>query len=109
MNTPRARIAPLLLATAAAATAFLGGCAVSPDYSHYDWAARGGMVEEQDRALASARIEPFQSGRRFARSEANEPLTPPGAPTAREQEIVIDPAAPSRPIVQRRSTTVVAR
>jgi hypothetical protein len=108
MNTPCTRISPVLLATAAAST-FFGGCAVSPDYSHYDWAARGGIVEEQDRSLAGARIEPFQSRRQLAGSRADEPLTPPGAATAREQEVIIDPAGASRPVAARRSTTVVAR
>jgi len=108
MDTTRARLSPLLVATAAA-TAFFGGCAVSPDYSHYDWAARGGIVEEQDRSLASARIEPFQSRRQLAGTRADEPLTPPGALTAREQRVIIDPGATARPVVTRRSSTVVVR
>src|SRR5213075_3468436 len=92
MNTLHTRIC--LYAGTALFAVFAGGCAVSPDYSHYDWAARGGMVDEQDRALAGARIEPFQNGRHLTRAHADEPLTPPGAPTAREKEVIIDPAAP---------------
>lgn len=92
-----------------AVSAMFTGCAVSPDYSHYDWSARGGMVEEQDRALASARIEPFQSRRAPLRIAADEPLTPTGAPPADANAVVIDPRAPSGPIVERRTTTVVAR
>ena len=108
MNTLRVSISPLLLAASATA-AFLGGCAVSPDYSHYDWAARGGLVSEQDRSLAGARIEPFQNGRRLGPTRAAEPLTPPGAPTAREQQLIIDPAAPAGPIIEQRDRTIVAR
>ena len=84
----------------AVAPLFLASCAVSPDYSHYDWHTRGGMVEEQDRSLASARIEPFQ---RRAHVHRNEPLTPVGAASAREQEVIIDPSLPART----RSNTVV--
>lgn len=90
----------------AAATSFVTGCAVSPDYSNYDWHTRGGNVEEQDRALASARIEPFQSRRSFART--NEPLTPVGAPPSREAEVRIDPTA-NRPIAQMETRTVTSR
>lgn len=78
----------------AVATAFFTGCAVSPDYSNYDWHSRGGIVQEQDQALASARIEPFQS--RVAR--ANEPITPVGAPPSRSEEVRIDPT--NRPIAR---------
>jgi hypothetical protein len=81
---------------------FLASCAVSPDYSNYDWHSRGGMVEEQDRTLASARIEPFQTR---SHVHANEPLTPVGAPPAREQEVIIDPSRSGRT----RSNTVVLR
>ena len=109
MNTPCTNPSPVLLA-ATIATSIFSGCAVSPDYSHYDWAARGGLVEEQDRALASARFEPLQSRRQFAGTRPDEPLTPPGAPTSREQRVVIDPTgSASVPVVERRTTTVVAR
>jgi hypothetical protein len=103
MKLSRARTSAFLVATA-----FFGGCALSPDYSHYDWSTRGGMVDEQDRSLAAARIEPFQSRRQLARSRADEPLTPPGAPTSRESEVIIDPAG-SRPVIERQSTAVVVR
>jgi hypothetical protein len=90
---------------AAASAAMLTGCAVSPDYSHYDWSARGGMVDEQDRSLAGARIEPFN----MRRAQTDEQIVPSGAPTAREAEVVIDPGDRRTPIAQPRSTTVVRR
>jgi hypothetical protein len=102
----------VLGAAALTALTFLGGCAVSPDYSHYDWNARGGMVDEQDRALAGARIEPFQSRRGYARSHADEQLTPPGAPTPREAEVIIDPTGETAPpprVTTTRTRTVVLR
>jgi hypothetical protein len=85
MKTPAIALSALVLATT------FTGCVVSPDYSHYDWHARGGTVAEEDRNLAAARIEPFQSGRTVRRAQADEPLTPPGAPPARTQTVVVDP------------------
>jgi hypothetical protein len=68
------------------------GCAVSPDYSNYDWHERGGMVSDQDRSLAGARIEPFRDRSRTVRSDVS--MTPPGAPPASEQSVIIDPVRP---------------
>ena len=73
------------------AGSLLSGCAISPDYSNYDWHARGGIVEEEDRSLASARIEPFRNARTARRPAADEPLTPPGAPPSRTQAVVVNP------------------
>lgn len=92
MNTPLSRA----LAAAVLGLTFVSGCAVSPDYSHYDWDARGGMVDERDRSLAAARFEPFQRRTTaFRRAPGDEPITPSGAPTAREAAVVIDPGAPA--------------
>ena len=103
MKTPFARIS--LCALAAAFAALFTGCAVSPDYSHYDWSARGGMVDEQDRSLAGARIEPFN----MRRAQNDEQIIPTGAPTAREAEVVIDPGDRRTPVARTRTTTVVSR
>ncbi len=102
MKTPLARISLCVLAAGAA---LLGGCAVSPDYSHYDWSARGGMVDEQDRNLAGARIEPFN----MRRAQTDEQIIPTGAPTPREAEVVIDPGAQRGPVIEQRSRKVVSR
>jgi hypothetical protein len=102
----------ILSAAALMGLTFLGGCAVSPDYSHYDWNARGGMVDEQDRALAGARIEPFQNRHGYARSQADEQITPSGAPTAREAEVIIDPTGETMPpprVATTRTRAVVLR
>lgn len=105
MKTIRRSAAAVFIASVA--TALITGCAVSPDYSNYDWHSRGGMVDEQDRSLAAARFEPFQ-GRREVRARADEPLTPPGASTARQQEVIIDPGSTaSRPIVTRTRTVAM--
>ena len=103
MKTPLYRISLCVLAAGAALA--LGGCAVSPDYSHYDWSARGGMVDEQDRNLAGARIEPFN----MKRAQNDEQIIPSGAPTPRQAEVVIDPGARRGPVIEQRSRTVVSR
>jgi hypothetical protein len=90
MKTPNHRIVTLLLSVMGLGL-FLSGCAVSPDYSNYDWHQRGGMVDEPDRSLAGARIEPFQGNRRVVRTDVS--MTPPGATPAEQQALVVDPGA----------------
>ena len=80
----------LLLLALAAVGVSLGGCAARPDYSHYDWHARGGMVDEEDRSLAAARFEILRDGK-SRRIAADEPLTPPGALPSRANQVIIDP------------------
>jgi hypothetical protein len=81
---------PLLAALAL--PLLFAGCAVSPDYSNYDWHERGGMVGDQDRSLAGAKIEPFRDRNRTVRSDVS--ITPTGAPSAAEQSVIIDPTRP---------------
>ena len=91
MNASNHRIPRPLLAAVGLPFLFTG-CAVSPDYSNYDWHQRGGMVEEQDRSLAGAKIEPFRDRSRTVRSDVS--ITPTGAPSSSEQAVIIDPSRP---------------
>jgi hypothetical protein len=92
MNASHNRI-PRPLLCALALPLLITSCAVSPDYSNYDWHQRGGMVEEQDRSLAGAKIEPFRDRSRTVRSDIS--MTPTGAPSSAEQSVIIDPSRPN--------------
>src|SRR5690349_1773925 len=89
MNAPHHRIRRPLLA-AVGLSLLITGCAVSPDYSNYDWHQRGGMVDEDDKSLASAKFEPFRDRSRTVRTNVS--VAPTGLPPSAEETLIIDPA-----------------